>query len=136
MADKTLKHWTAADEKYVRDNFQKKTIDDIAHDLGKSRMAVQLFIHRKRITSSGGKVKRNIVQEILKLKFTHIEDFQPNRNFYNETKIGQRRWWQLYFGDKPIMQDEYLALTRYFGITLQEAFEARQLNLFEEEGND
>lgn len=135
MADKILKHWTSSDEIYVRNNFQKKTVDDIAKELGKSRMAVQLFIHRKRITA-GGKIKRNIVQEILKLKFTHIEDFQPNRNFYNETKIGQRRWWQLYFGEKQILQNEYLSLTRYFGITLQEAFEARQLNLFEEENND
>lgn len=60
----------------------------------------------------------------------------PTRAFYREVGINQMRWWDLFHGRKNITQTEYVALSKYFGLTLEEAFEARQLSMFEEENND
>lgn len=70
------------------------------------------------------------------MKFKHPENFMPNRPFYKAVGINQMRFWDLYYGRKPITQEEYLSLCDYFGITLQEAFEARQLNIFNNENYD
>ena len=70
--------------------------------------------------------------KMLKLKFRHPEEFTPTRAFYKETGIGQRRWWDLYYGRKSITGKEYAAVAEYLGITIQEALESRQLELFEE----
>ena len=55
-----------------------------------------------------------------------------NETWYKNKEVGinQMRFWDLYYGRKPITNEEYLSLCDYFGITLQEAFEARQLNIF------
>ena len=70
--------------------------------------------------------------KMLKLKFRHPEEFTPTRAFYKETGIGQRRWWDLYYGRKSITGKEYAAVAEYLGITIHEALESRQLELFEE----
>lgn len=107
----------------------------MAEHLGKSVLAVKLYMHRNHIII-GQTVKRNIVQEMLRIKFRHPENFMPTRAFYCEVGINQMRWWDLFHGRKNITQTEYVALSKYFGLTLEEAFEARQLSMFEEENND
>lgn len=121
--------WTPEEEKYIRDNAGKLTLSEMAAFVGRSELAVQLFMHRRKIFIRQV-VKRNLVQEILSMKFKHPENFMPNRPFYKEVGINQMRFWDLYYGRKPITNEEYLSLCDYFGITLQEAFEARQLNIF------
>ena len=121
--------WTPEEEKYIRDNAGKLTLSEMAAFVGRSELAVQLFMHRRKIVIRQV-VKRNLVQEILSLKFKHPENFMPNRPFYKEVGINQMRFWNLYYGRKSITNEEYLSLCDYFGITLQEAFEARQLNIF------
>lgn len=121
--------WTPEEEKYIRDNAGKLTLSEMAAFVGRSELAVQLFMHRRKIVIRQV-VKRNLVQEILSMKFKHPENFMPNRPFYKEVGINQMRSWDLYYGRKPITNEEYLSLCDYFGITLQEAFEARQLNIF------
>lgn len=96
-------------------------------------MSVRLYILRNRLTPSGT-VRRNLLLEMLKIKFRHPEDFSPTRAFYKETGIGQRRYWDLYFGRKAITGKEYAAVAEYLSVTIHEAFESRQLELFEEEG--
>lgn len=123
--------WTSEEEQYVRENVGKKTFTELAEHIGRSELAVQLFLHRKKIVI-GKTVKRNLVQEILRIKFRHPENFMPNRSFYKEVNINQMRFWDIYFGRKQVTQEEYIALSEYFGLTLQEAFEARQLNIFDE----
>lgn len=125
------KRWTHKDEFYVRENYGRVSLEEMAKNLCRTPMSVRLYILRKRLTSNQ-KVKRNILQEMLRLKFKHLEDFSPTKTFYKETKIGQRRFWDLYFGRKPITEQEYIAVAEYLGITLQKAFDSRQLNLFEE----
>lgn len=125
------KRWTAEDATYVRQNLGKVSLEDMAVYLERSPMSVRLFILRKRL-SPGALVKRNLLMEMLKIKFRHPEDFYPNKAFYNETGIGQRRWWDLYYGRKPITGKEYSAVAEYLGLTVQEVIESRQLELFEE----
>lgn len=122
--------WTREEEMFVRTNVDTMKVSDMAEQLGKSELAVQLFIHRRQI-AVGTKVKRNLVTEMLRLKFIHPENFRPTRLFYHTVGITPMRWYDIYFGRKAVTETEYLALARYFGVTLQEAFESRQLSLFE-----
>lgn len=125
------KRWTEEDATFVKNNLGKLSFEQMGRDLNRSAMSVRLFVLRNRLTV-GLQVKRNILMEMLKLKFRHPEDFTPTRAFYSETGINQRRWWDLYYGRKPITGKEYAAVADYLGVTIQEAFDSRQLNLFEE----
>lgn len=124
--------WKPHEEAFVRDNAGKLTLQQLADSVGRSALAVQLFMHRKQIVV-GQTVKRNLVQEVLRIKFKHPENFLPTRAFYQAVGINQMRWWDIFYGRKSISQKEYIALCEYFGVTMQEAFEARQLCIFEED---
>lgn len=124
--------WLQEEENYVRENAGKKTLEEMARYVGRSPLAVRLFMHRKKIVV-GQTVKRNLVQEMLRLKFRHPENFSPIIEFYHEVNINQMRFWDIYYGRKQVTQQEYIALSEYFGLTLQEAFETRQLSMFNEE---
>lgn len=128
---RVTKKWTAEDIEFVREHLGRLSLEDMASSLERSVMSVRLFLLRRR-WSVGPVVKRNLVQRMLQLRFRNIEDFQPSRKFYQETGIGQRRWWSIFHGREQITKEEYLKLANYFGVTLQEAFESRQLDLFEE----
>lgn len=126
------KRWSAKDAEYIKQHLGRFSLEDMAVDLKRSPMSVRLYILRNRLTV-GRMVKRNLLLEMLKIKFRHPEDFTPSRAFYKETGIGQRRYWDLYFGRKAITGKEYAAVAEYLGVTIHEAFESRQLELFEEE---
>ena len=125
------KRWTEEDATFVKNNLGKLSFEQMGRDLNRSAMSVRLFVLRNRLTV-GLQVKRNVLMEMLKIKFRHPEDFTPTRAFYTETGINQRRWWDLYYGRKPITGKEYAAVADYLGVTIQEAFDSRQLDLFEE----
>ena len=128
----TKRRWTFKEVAYVQTNLGKKTFEDMAKELGRTPMSVRQFTIRKRMTV-GCTVKRNILQELLKTAFKHPDDFRPSKTFYKETGIGQKRFWALYYGHKAVTQKEYYAVADYLGVTCEEAFASRQLNLFEEE---
>lgn len=111
------KRWTAQEAEYVQQNLVKVSFEDMAASLGRSPMSVRLFVLRRRMTP-GPLVKRNLSMEMLKLKFRHLEEFTPTRAFYKETGIGQRRWWDLYYGRKSITGEEYIAVAEFLGITI------------------
>ena len=125
------KRWTEGDATFVKNNLGKLSFEQMGRALNRSSMSVRLFALRNRLTV-GLQVKRNILMEMLKIKFRHPEDFTPTRAFYTETGINQRRFWDLYYGRKYISSKEYAAVAEYLGVTLQEALESRQLDLFEE----
>lgn len=125
------KRWTENETSFVKNNLGKLSFEQMGRELNRSAMSVRLFVLRNRLTV-GLQVKRNILMEMLKIKFRHPEDFTPTRAFYTETGINQRRWWDLYYGRKPITGKEYAAVADYLGVTIQEAFDSRQLDLFEE----
>lgn len=126
------KRWTVEDDAYVRQHLGKMSLEDMAAYLDRSPMSIRLYILRRRMTV-GPTLKRNLLVKLLKIKFRHPENFNPTRDFYKETGIGQRRYWDLFFGRKKITGKEYQALTEYFGVTIDEDLDARQLELFEED---
>ncbi len=73
--------WTPEEEEYIRKNAGKATLAEMAEHVSRSELAVQLFMHRRKIVVRQV-VKRNLVQEILRMKFKHPENFMPNRPFY------------------------------------------------------
>lgn len=95
------KRWTEEDATFVKNNLGKLSFDQMGRALNRSSMSVRLFCLRNRLTV-GLQVKRNILMEMLKIKFRHPEDFTPTRAFYTETGINQRRFWDLYYGRKNI----------------------------------
>ena len=125
------KRWNVQEAEYIQQSLGKVSFEDMAAYLGRSPMSVRLFVLRRRMTP-GPLVKRNLLMKMLKLKFRHPEEFTPTRAFYKETGIGQLRWWDLNYGRKSITGKEYAAVAEYLGITIQEALESRQLELFEE----
>lgn len=132
MTKKGNRRWNSQDDEFVRKNLGKMSFEDMGEYLERSPMSVRLYVLRRKLTT-GQLVKRNLLMALLKIKFRHPEDFSPTRMFYRETGIGQRRYWDLYFGRKPITGKEYSAVAEYFGITVTESIESRQLELFSEE---
>lgn len=123
--------WKQHEIDFLMVNVGKLTLSELASGVGKSELAVKLYMHRHRI-NPGPVVKRNLLQELLKMKFGNPKYFQPTREFYADIGITQRRFWDLFHGRKQISDEEYLKFAKYFNVTLEEAFEARQLNLFQE----
>ncbi len=120
--------WTPDDDKKLREMLSYSSFSQIAEALNRTENAVKLYIHRERIPINP-KVKKNLLIELLTLRFINPEFFMPNRKFYNDTGINQNRWWRLYRGDDKITEDEYARLIEYFGIKHEVAFEKRQLDL-------
>lgn len=127
------KRWSVEDADYVHQHLGKVTFNTMAEHLDRTEMSVRLFVLRKKWPISGNTVKRNLLIALLKTKFKNLEDFTPSRAFYRETGIGQRRYWDIYFGRKSITGKEYAAVADYLGVTVKEAIESRQLSLFNEE---
>lgn len=109
----------------------KKTPAEIASELKVTEYDLCQFLHRNRLFSIN-KETRNLAFEIVKIKFRNPLYFRPTREFFKAVSITQRRWWALYRGDLKMTKDEYKRVSIHLGLTLQEAFEARQLNWIEE----
>lgn len=123
--------WSENQEKFLKENLGKLTIEDIAKELGKSQLAVKLYIHRNRISYKPS-VKRNLVVELFILKFKNPEYFNVTTEFLKAVKINQVRFWKLYRGEERPTDAEYISLAQHLDISLEEAFSSRQLKLFDE----
>lgn len=136
MEHKELK-WTPEEEKYLEENINKISITEIYEYFrtsGRTENCVNIKIHRMRLPiKKGGRLKemvsRNIVREMLTQRIGTPETFRPTREFLKRTQIGQKRFWQLYRGEKNITRTEYMALTKEWNITLEDAFEMGQLRM-------
>lgn len=129
MEERTRPTWTATEKRYVLEHYNILTTEQIADNLCKSVAAVRNYLVRNRLSIS--KVNRNILIELLRIKFTEPEYFRPTRKFYEATGINQKRWWDLYLGRKQITQEEYLAICKHLNVSLYDAFQSRQIKLFE-----
>jgi hypothetical protein len=123
--------WSKEQVEFLKDHLEKLTFKEIGEKINKSELAVHLYVLRKRIPV-GHTVVRNLVIEILRIKFVKPEYFHPTRSFYTDVQITQKRWWDLYLGRAPVTEPEYFRLVVHFQVSLKDAFEARQLKIFEE----
>lgn len=132
MKQTVKRHWTPEEHRYLEESFGRVPYEEMGRHLGRTARAVRLYCLRHKLTPGGRTVKRNMLVELLKLKFRNLEDFTPSRAFYQEVDMSQKRYWDLFFGRKQITGDEYVRIAGYLGVTMQEAFASRQLELFEE----
>ncbi|WP_352422245.1 XRE family transcriptional regulator [Proteiniphilum sp.] len=121
--------WTLQEKEFVLSQLGKKNFDDIGREIGRSGMAIKLFVHRQRLPVRRT-VKNNILIRLLELKFGKPEYFTPTREFYREVGMTQMRFWALYKGEAQITEKEYIDIRDHFKIDAEVAFESRQLNLF------
>ncbi len=124
--------WEKEEIDFVEKNYGIVPLEKMARRLGRSAMAVRLYVLRHRLDAKHQMVKENRLKKLLDYRFRHIEDFQPSRYFFKETGINQMRYWDLYFGRKAITPEEYKAVADYFNITKAEAFDSMQLDLFDQ----
>ncbi len=125
-------NWSEKREKIISLLNQHKTVPEIALELEVPEFDLKQYLHRTRLFVIDSQ-KRNLANEIIMIYTRGYPDyFKPGRNFFISTGIRQKRWWALYRGEMRMTEDEYKSVTTHLGITLQEAFEARQLNWVEE----
>jgi hypothetical protein len=128
IRDKNTKHWTDEDDRKLRQMLHSHSLHEISASLGRTEMAVKLYMHRERIAVRS-KVSKNLLLELVRIRFINPELFMPNRKFYNDVRINQNRWWRLYRGEENLTEDEYDRITEYFGVDREVAFENRQLDI-------
>lgn len=126
-----MKSWTEDEKRYVMKNIGKLSFETMAKNIGKTKNAVHLFIHRQRI-SYKQTVKVNLLTELLDIAFIKAEYFNPTKEFYTEIKMTQMRFWSLYRGEASPTEIEYKRLRKHFGIKKEIIFNNRQLNLFDD----
>lgn len=127
--------WSESQEKLLREKLGKLTLKEIADSLGKTELAVKLYIHRNHIVYRPS-VKRNLVLELFRIKLVHPEYFNVTTDFLRAVKINQVRFWKLYRGEEAPTDQEYLRLATTLEVSLEEAFNARQLSLFNDNNKD
>ena len=127
--------WSESQEKILKENLGKITLKEIGKILGKTELAVKLYIHRNHIVYRPS-VKRNLVLELFRIKLINPEYFNVATSFLHAVNLNQVRFWKLYRGEESPTDQEYLRLATTLGVSLQEAFEARQLYLFNDNKED
>ena len=125
--------WTNQEIEWLTQNVALLPMDQLCDHLGRTETAVTLKIHRLRLPAPKGgllkeRVSKNVCTEMISARI-NPQYFKPDRDFYNSTGIGQKRFWQLYRGEKNMTKHEYLALAKELKITLEEGFELHQLEL-------
>ena len=115
-------------EEFIRKNINRMDLAEMAEVLNVSEYDLYQFVHRERIFPISTKPK-NLAYELVKIKFVHPEYFKPTRRFYRAVGMTQRQWWSAFRGEIRLTEEQYKRLSIHLGITLEEAFEARQLEL-------
>lgn len=126
----TRKAWTREDISYLVQNHGRLPLKEIARKLDRSELAVRLYVLHHRLQPEGQRrVKRNLLVELLKLRFRHLEDFTPSKWFYAECHLSPNRFSDIFYGRKQIKHEEYKAIAAYFDIAAAEAIDSRQLEI-------
>lgn len=128
-------NWTPEDKKFLMENLNKITIEEIADHLGRPVNAVNLYLYRNRIPVKS-QVKKNLMYRLIEIKFGRAEYFQPTRDFFQLVNINQKRWASLYFGYSPATEEEIIRVAKHLNFSVEDTFQlmdARQLNIFEEQ---
>ena len=125
--------WTNQEIEWLTQNVALLPMDQLCDHLGRTETAVTLKIHRLRLPAPKGgllkeRVSKNVCAEMISTRI-NPQYFKPDRAFYLRTGIGQKRFWQLYRGEKNMNKQEYLSLAKELKITLEEGFELHQLEL-------
>jgi len=69
---------------------------------------------------------------LITVKFTYPEYFTPTKQFFDSTGIRQRRWWQIYKGERSATGKELHAVVRHLKVIDKDVQSWLQLDLFED----
>ena len=128
------RRWTTEDEELLQANVTLLPMFELCKLLGRNENSINIKLLRLRTQHKKGginkeMVSRNMVIEMLTQRIGNPENFRTTREFLDRVHIGQKRFSQLYRGEKNITDIEYRNLAREWKITLEEAFELRQCEL-------
>ena len=127
------KSWSEEEDRFVRTNAGMMSFENIGVALGRSALAVQLYMHRKGIPTRPV-LKRPIVRLMIQAKFGDENLFTPNRAFYQRVGIGMKRFQNLSKGYCQPTQEEIIKISRALNMQPDEMLklqDATQLYLFE-----
>ena len=127
------KSWSEEEDRFVRTNAGMMSFENIGVALGRSALAVQLYMHRKGIPTRPV-LKRPIVRLMIQTKFGDENLFTPNRAFYQRVGIGMKRFQNLSKGYCQPTQEEIIKISRALNMQPDEMLklqDATQLYLFE-----
>ena len=116
---------------FIREHMNTMPPGEMAAALGVDEHDLKWFMHRCRLFPRRVG-RRNLLLEMLEARFGRLEYFRPTRGFYQAVGIGQRRWWQLYRGERSLTETEYRNLASHLGVSLNDAFDMRQLSLLDD----
>lgn len=125
--------WTEEEDEFVRKNAGMMSFENIGFAIGRSALAVQLYMHRKGIATRPV-LKRPIVRLMIQTKFGDENLFTPNRAFYQRVGIGMKRFQNLSKGYCQPTQEEIIKISRALNMQPDEMLklqDATQLNLFD-----
>ena len=126
--------WSPEDIKVVEEGKKNNlSLQQIAEQLGKTPAAVRVYMYR-----NGYSLKRKLacplVEKLISIKFADPNWFKPNREFYRQVKIGQKRFTDLRLGYANPTEDEMRKIADVLGIDRNDfvkLFNSRQLELFD-----
>lgn len=72
----------------------------------------------------------NIFLRLVSMKIANPGHFCPDEDFTRQTGISPERYRQLASGKEKVLGSEIVSTAKYLGITREEIFESRQLQLF------
>ena len=126
--------WTPQDEEILNANVNVIPMFELCKLLNRTENSINIKLLRLRVERKKGginkeMVSRNMVIEMLTQRIGNPDNFLPTREFLNRVQIGQKRFWQLYRGEKNIKDSEYRSLAREWNMTLEDAFMLRQCEL-------
>lgn len=130
-------NWSLEDKRFLMENLRRLTTKQIAEVLGRSETAVKLFLYRHRLPV-GRQVKSPTVVKLLQIKFGDANWFTPDRSFYEQVGIGQRRWQKLAWGYANPTEEELRQIARVLKLSVEDSLQlldASQLNLFDDNEN-
>lgn len=110
-------------EKYVG----KKSLKEMSEVLNVEKEELRQFLHRSRRFHVIE--ENNLAYRTIKERFIYPEYFTPTKRFYKATGMGQRRWYIVYKGEKPITGKEFAALVKHLQINKRELTNSLQLQL-------
>ena len=114
---------------YLEKNVNSKSLTQMASELNLDKEDLRLFLHHHRRFRINK--KNNLIIRLLSELIAYPEYFSPTKNFYEQTGIGQRRWWQLFKGEKIPTEIEYKSICQHLKVDHKVSMNVRQLDLFE-----
>lgn len=118
------KTWTSQETQWLIDNVTKLPMRDLCAYLSRTETAISLKIFSERIV-----MRDNILYRMIKQKFVVATNFTPSRDFYNEVKIGQKRFWTIYRGEIALTGEECERVARYLDLNYKDWVDCLQLSL-------